>query len=142
MKLGKKYDTTTPHVGGINMSNALMKVMNAMMKPLLRSPVHFLTSGWCMLITVRGRKTGRLYTTPVYYQQEGKVVRFFSGKHLKWVKNLDGGAVVTLRLRGNDVQGTAASCTDDAASQQLLKAMYPRMSAEKAAEQVMIEVRL
>ena len=124
------------------MSNVMMKVMNAVMKPLLRSPIHFLASSWCMLITVRGRKTGRLYTTPVYYHQEGKVVRFFSGKHLKWVKNLDGGAVVTLRLRGNDVQGTAAPCTDDVASQQLLKAMYPRMSAEKAAEQVMIEVRL
>ena len=84
----------------------------------------------------------RVINDVVYYHQEGKVVRFFSGKHLKWVKNLAGGAVVTLRLRGNDVQGTAVLCTDDAASQQLLKAMYPRMSAEKAAEQVMIEVRL
>jgi deazaflavin-dependent oxidoreductase (nitroreductase family) len=138
----KKYDIATPQFGGNNMSNIMMKVMNAVMKPLLRSPMHFLASGWCMLITVRGRKTGRLYTTPVYFDQEGKVVRFFSGKHLKWVKNLVGGAVVTLRLRGNDVQGTAALCTDDAASQQLLKTMYPRMSEEKAAEQVMIEVRL
>jgi hypothetical protein len=56
--------------------------MNAMMKPLLLSPMHFLASGWCILITVRGRKTGRLYTAPVSYHQEGKVVRFFSGKHL------------------------------------------------------------
>lgn len=124
------------------MSPVMMKVMNAMMKPLLRSPIHFLTSGWCMLITVRGHKTGRLYTTPVYYHQEGKVVRFFSGKQLKWVKNLVGGADVMLRLRGNDVQGTATLSTDDTASQQLLKTMYPRMSEEKAAEQVMIEVRL
>jgi deazaflavin-dependent oxidoreductase (nitroreductase family) len=120
----------------------LVKVMNAMMNPLLRSPMHFLASGWCMLMTVRGRKTGRLYTTPVSYHEEGKVVRFFSGKHQKWVKNLAGGAVVTLRLRGKDVQGTAALSTDDAESQQLLKTMYPRMSAKKAAEQVMIEIRL
>ena len=124
------------------MSHFMMKMMNAIMKPLMLSPMHFLASGWCMLITVRGCKTGRLYTTPVYYYQEGKVVRFFSGKHLKWVKNLTGGAIVTLRLRGNDVQGTAALSTDDAVSQQLLKTMYPRMSAEKAAEQVMIEVQL
>ena len=60
------------------MSHVMMKVMNAMMKPLLLSPMHFLASGWCILITVRGRKTGRLYTAPVSYHQEGKVVRFFS----------------------------------------------------------------
>ena len=72
------------------MSHVMMKVMNAMMKPLLLSPMHFLASGWCILITVRGRKTGRLYTAPVSYHQEGKVVRFFSGKHLQWVKNLAG----------------------------------------------------
>ena len=124
------------------MSHVMMKVMNAMMKPLLLSPMHFLASGWCMLITMRGRKTGRLYTTPVYYHQEGKVVRFFSGKHLKWVKNLAGGAIVTLRLRGNDVQGTATLCTNDTTSQKLLKTMYPRMSSEKVDDQAMIEVRL
>ena len=95
-----------------------------------------------MLITVRGRKTGRLYTTPVYYRQEGKVVRFLSGKHLQWVKNLEGGASVMLLLRGHEVQGIATLSRDDAASQQLFKAMYPRMSAEKVADQVMIEVQL
>ena len=104
------------------MSHVLLKVMNAVMKPLLRSPLHFLASGWCMLITVRGRKTGRLYTTPVYYRQEGKVVRFLSGKHLQWVKNLDGGASVMLLLRGHEVQGIATLSRDDAASQQIHKA--------------------
>jgi deazaflavin-dependent oxidoreductase (nitroreductase family) len=124
------------------MSPVLRKVMNAIMKPLLRSPLHFLASGWCMLVTVQGRKTGRRYTTPVYYHREGHVVRFFSGKQLKWVHNLTGGAEVKVRIRGEDLQGTAALCPRDAASHHWLKVMYPRMSAEKAVEQVMIEVHL
>lgn len=124
------------------MSQVLRKVLNAVMSPLLRSHLHFLASGWCMLITVQGRKTGRRYTTPVYYHREGQVVRFFSGKRLKWVHNLTGGAEVTVQIRGKEVQGTAAWCPDEATSQHWLKVMYPHMSAEQAAEQVMIEVHL
>ncbi len=119
-----------------------IRIMNVVTKPLLRSPFHFLASGWCMLITVRGRKTGHLITTPVYYRREGTVVRFFSGKHLTWVKNL-GGAPVTLRLQGRDVSGVAVLCPDDATLfQKWIKIMYPRLGPENTASYLLIEVHL
>jgi deazaflavin-dependent oxidoreductase (nitroreductase family) len=124
------------------MSNSVRKVMNAVMKPLLRSPFHFLVSSWCMLITVTGRKTGKQYTTPVYYRCEGNIFRFFSGRNLRWVKNLDGGARVTVRLRGKDISATAAPCTDAGTNQRVIALFYPRMSAVEAAELVLIEVRV
>jgi hypothetical protein len=40
---------------------------NPLMAGLLRSPLHALISHNTMLITVRGRKTGRALTTPVNY---------------------------------------------------------------------------
>ncbi len=124
------------------MSKASISLMNRIMKPLLHSPLHFLASGWCMLITVKGRKTGRLYTTPVYYKQEGDCLRFFSGKTLKWVSNLRDTAPVTVRLRGKNLAGTAVCCPNSPTSAQLLGRMYPRMSPEKVAQLVLIEVRL
>lgn len=124
------------------MSASLRTFMNRIMKPLLRSPLHFLVSSWCMLITVRGRKTGNYYTTPVYYRGDGKVVRFFSGRGLKWVKNLEGGAPVTVRLRGKDVSAWAKTCDDSTERRNLLRQMYPRMSLEQASELLLIEVHL
>lgn len=124
------------------MSEQMRNFMNRIMKPLLGSPLHFLVSGWCMLITVRGRKTGNLYTTPVYYMRDGNCICFYSGKALHWIKNLTGGAQVTLRLQGRDVRGWAAICPGDVTEQPLFKRMYPRMTAEDAAKLVRIEVRI
>jgi general stress protein 26 len=117
--------------------------MNGIMKPLLRSPLHFLVSSWCMLITVKGRKTDRLYTTPVYYRREANTIRFFTGKSLRWVKNLADGASVTLVLRGKKVSGTAIPCQNNPElRQKWLQIMYPRMSSDKAADLVLVEVQV
>lgn len=120
----------------------MLDIGNAVLKPLLRSPLHFVASHGLMLITVTGRKTGRLYTTPVAYGRQGDSIYFFSGKDRKWIRNLAGGAPVTLRLRGKDVPARAELCPEDETSRELLKAMYPRMSADKAADMLMIRVQI
>lgn len=81
------------------------------MKLLLRSPLHGLVSKTVLLITFTGRRSGRTYTTPVDYSQEGDVVSIFT--HASWWRNLTGGAPVTLRLRGRDVPGHAEPVADD-----------------------------
>ena len=124
------------------MSGMLRRIMNAIMKPLLSSPLHFFASGWCMLITVRGRRTGNLYTTPVYYKQSGDCLHFFSGRALKWVRNLEGGAPVTVRLKGKERSGRATLLEDGPEVEQQVRAFYPRMSADEVAELVLVEVRL
>ncbi|MEW5868555.1 MAG: nitroreductase/quinone reductase family protein [Chloroflexota bacterium] len=122
--------------------NKMIKIMNAIMFPLLRSRLHFLASHGLMLITVTGRKTGKLYTTPVAYRREGERLVFFSGRGLAWIKNLQGGAPVRLVLKGKEVPAFAKPCPGDPDHQRLLQLMYPNMAAEKAAELVLVEVIL
>jgi deazaflavin-dependent oxidoreductase (nitroreductase family) len=81
------------------------------MKFVLRSPVHGMVSKSVMLITFTGRKSGRTYTTPVSYSQDGDQVTIFT--HTTWWKNLRSGAPVTLCIRGRDLQGLAEPVAED-----------------------------
>ena len=81
------------------------------MKFVLRSPVHGMVSKSVLLITFTGRRSGKTYTTPVDYSQDGDQVTIFT--HADWWKNLRGGAPVTLRIRGRDLQGVAEPVAED-----------------------------
>jgi deazaflavin-dependent oxidoreductase (nitroreductase family) len=81
------------------------------MKFILRSPMHGLVSKTMLLITFTGRKSGKTYTTPVDYSQDGEQVTVFT--HGGWWKNLRGGVPVTLRIRGRDLQGVAEPVAED-----------------------------
>lgn len=85
--------------------------VNQAMKLALRSPVHGMVSKTILLITFTGCKSGKTYTTPVSYSQDGDQVTVFS--HADWWKNLCGGAPVTLRIRGQELQGWAEPVADD-----------------------------
>jgi deazaflavin-dependent oxidoreductase (nitroreductase family) len=56
-----------------------------------------------LLISFTGRKSGKTYTTPVSYSQFGDQVHIFT--HSTWWKNLRSGTPVSLRLRGQELQG-------------------------------------
>ena len=73
-----------------------------MMRMLLRSPLHFVQSKSLMLITFKGRKSGRLFTTPVRYVRVGDKVRCFTSAENLWWRNLRGGAAVSLRIEGKE----------------------------------------
>ncbi len=93
------------------MSQAMPPLLNKTMKFVLRSPMHRVVSNYLTLITFTGRKSGKTYTTPVsYYQKDGQICIF---THANWWKNLQGGAPVTLRLRGQDIQGMAEPVAED-----------------------------
>jgi deazaflavin-dependent oxidoreductase (nitroreductase family) len=86
-------------------------IVNRAMKFVLRSPVHGMVSKSVLLITFTGRKSGKTYTTPVSYSQHDGQVTVFT--HADWWKNLRGGASVTLRLRGMELQGLAEPVAED-----------------------------
>jgi deazaflavin-dependent oxidoreductase (nitroreductase family) len=69
--------------------------------------------GDSLVITVTGRKTGRLYSVPVNYSQSGDKVTIISRRDRTWWRNLRGGAEVILRQRGRDVRGRATVIEDD-----------------------------
>ena len=83
--------------------------VNPTMAALLRSPLHRILSNALMLLSFQGIKSGKRYTIPVGYMQQGRHLYIFS--HAKWWKNLPG-QPVTLRLRGRDVRGTARRLED------------------------------
>jgi deazaflavin-dependent oxidoreductase (nitroreductase family) len=85
--------------------------VNQAMKFILRSPVHGMVSKSILLITFTGRKSGKRYTTPVSYSQNDGQVTIFT--HAGWWKNLHNGAPVTLRIRGQELQGLPEPVSQD-----------------------------
>ena len=94
--------------------DALFPIINRLMKIVLRSPFHFFLSSNILLITFRGRKTGRKFSTPVRYTRDDRVVHLFSSPHANWWKNIVRGAEVSATIRRENLvcQGTVLA-TDD-----------------------------
>jgi deazaflavin-dependent oxidoreductase (nitroreductase family) len=64
----------------------LVKVMNPLMQAVLRLGVP---TGPAVLLTVRGRKSGRPHTTPVgVFERNGQRWLFAEFGHVNWVRNL------------------------------------------------------
>jgi deazaflavin-dependent oxidoreductase (nitroreductase family) len=124
---------------------------NGAMKALLRSPAHSLVSGAFMLITVTGRKTGRRYTTPVNYVQDGELLTVLSWRERSWWRNVRGGAPVTVRLRGKNRSAFACVAAEGrrvgpAVRDYFQRLRHRRMSDTEATayaeDKVILEVRL
>lgn len=84
------------------------KILNPLLGLILRSPLHRLFSAGLLLITYRGKKSGKEYTLPVQYLQSGNRIYIIPGMPEKktWWRNLKGGLPVTLTLRGQVLPGT------------------------------------
>jgi hypothetical protein len=92
-------------------STAMPSWLNRVMSGLLRSPLHGLVSRTIMLITFTGRKSGKVYTTPISYTRQGDLVTAFTRSG--WWRNLDRGAHVTLRIKNKEFQGWATAEAKD-----------------------------
>lgn len=85
---------------------------NPIMRWLLRSPLHFTVSKNMMLMTYTGRKSGKLYTTPMNYLEIGDVIYTISSRERVWWRNLRGSADITLRLKGKEIPAQGESIED------------------------------
>ena len=85
---------------------------NPMMRGLLSSPLHFILSKNMMLMTYTGRKSGKVYTTPMNYLGINGALYTTSYRDRTWWRNLRGGADVTLRLRGEEVPAWSETIED------------------------------
>ena len=95
---------------GPPVSPILLRLINPLLKALLRSPFHSRVSGQLMLLTFTGRKTGKKFSTPVGYLRKGNQVLVFT--HSAWWKNFIGSAPVSLRIQGRELQGIAQPVSD------------------------------
>ncbi len=85
---------------------------NSMMAWLLRSPLHGLLSESFMLISLRGRKSGRIIRTPVNYVREGNTLWVTSQRDRRWWRNLRGGALVNVFVQGQELKGFGDAMVD------------------------------
>jgi hypothetical protein len=60
-----------------------------------------------MLVTYKGKKSGKTYSVPVGYVIDGDTVITTSKKHRVWWRSLRGGAGVTLRIKGKTYRAHA-----------------------------------
>jgi deazaflavin-dependent oxidoreductase (nitroreductase family) len=78
---------------------------------IIRSPLHNLVSKKMMLVSYTGRKSGQRFSTPVNYievMESGQLVLYTTSyRERVWWRNLRGGAVVSVRLRGKDMPARA-----------------------------------
>jgi deazaflavin-dependent oxidoreductase (nitroreductase family) len=109
------------------MRKLLIKLNNPFMKWLLRSPLHSMVSKKYMLITLTGRKSGNVYTTPVQYAKNGNTITVTTSKQYTWWKNLRGGAPVKVRVQGHDLSGKAEVSAETEAVTAALRTVYPQM---------------
>jgi deazaflavin-dependent oxidoreductase (nitroreductase family) len=98
---------------------AFKYLLNPLMKRILRSRAHSLVSDNLLLLTFRGRKSGRAYTTPVSYVQEGETLLLMTES--PWWRNLEGGADVTVQLRGQARRGRATAEAEPEATAQVFE---------------------
>ncbi len=107
----------------------VMRAVNRFPALLLRSPLHGVLSDGVLLLGFAGRKSGRHYTTPINYLRDdaaGDTLLLTTDS--PWWKNLRGGALVTLRIRGREYVGVAEAVTDEAEVARVLQMMlkeYP-----------------
>ena len=94
---------------------------NDFMAWVLRSPFHGVLSNGMALITVTGRKTGKTYTTPVGFYEDGSYLWVVTSRERTWWRNLQGGADVKLLLKRKPVNGFAETELD---SEAVMTRMY------------------
>ena len=90
----------------------LIKAANPLIVGLLRSPLHPLLSSRILVLSFRGRNTGRRFRIPVSYDRQGATVSVYT-RHAWW-KNLRGGVPVEVVLRGHTLAARAEAVTDPA----------------------------
>ena len=84
-------------------------IWNPIVRFLLRSPLHGMMSKSLMLITYTGKKSGREFTLPVTYLEDGSTIYVMPGMPEKkvWWHNIDSNTPVKLTLRGNVIPARA-----------------------------------
>ena len=101
--------------------NFFLRSGNILFTAILRSPVHGLASKSFMLVSVTGRKSGKVYTTPVNYHRAGETLQVISERERTWWRNLRGeGAAATLRMQGQDMQTWGRVIEDEQSVAQML----------------------
>jgi deazaflavin-dependent oxidoreductase (nitroreductase family) len=121
-------DTFAPVPEGHAPFAVLNRTANPVVRVVLSSPLHPLLSRSLALITVTGRRSGRRYTVPVGYCQDGDRVLIRVGwperKH--WWRNLKDAGQVEMCIRGARRTGQASARGDERTGVTVEVKLHPR----------------
>ena len=106
---------------------------NDFMSWVLRSPLHGMLSKSTMLITVTGCRTGKKYTTPVEYYDQGGYLWVITSRNRTWWRNVRGGAEASLLLKRKSVTAFAETILDEAEVEAQLREYVRRMPVSAGA---------
>jgi hypothetical protein len=95
------------------------RVVNPVVRGLLRSPLHRLLSRRLVLLRVTGRRSGRTFELPVAYVRgdTGLVVTVGAPERKRWWRNIEGPTPITAVLRGRTRSGVAEVTTSEGTTQ-------------------------
>ena len=94
--------------------DVLYAALNPLVQGLLRSPFHGVASSNLCVLNYRGRHSGRQYTTPLSFVQEGSHVRLLSSHNTRWWNNFLGdGAEVEIEIERQTYRGVAKASVED-----------------------------
>lgn len=82
--------------------NIIYKIVNPVIASMLRNSFHSVLSKSIMLITYTGRKSGKVFTTPVRYVKYGETVLCFTSPKIRWWHNFKESAESTLLIEGRE----------------------------------------
>lgn len=108
----------------MRLSQVLQRVVryfNPLSRFVLGTPLHVLMSGRLMLLNFTGRKSGRLFTTPVSYVRAGNALLVPGGGG--WWKNLESRPQARVRLRGRWRDVTPEVISDPLSVAELMQRM-------------------
>ncbi len=113
---------SSPSSKGSSSKVFMKKIINPVVTLILHSPLRFLLSDSVLLVTYRGRKTGKEYTIPVQYAQAGNDIYIVPGnpEQKNWWRNLKEATTVKLVLRGQTLAGTAVVLIPETDSEAIL----------------------
>ena len=109
-------------------SPTILRIVNPIIRSVLRSPFHRLLSNKLALLTVTGRRTGRHYTVPIgRHEDDGVFLVSVSGR---WRYNME--APVRLTIAGREHVGHAELEHDSDHVAQTFKMLYDRYGPSNA----------
>lgn len=109
------------------------KILNPIIKSILKSPFHSLISDHSLVIRYMGSESGKEHSFPAYYQQVGNSLQVLAEKSEDWWRSLKNGANVKVLVKGSELRGWAEAIQDPPSVRdnfsQLLNAI-PELSTE------------
>ena len=107
---------------------AANRALNAVVVPILNSPLAGLIQPFVATITYTGRRSGKTFSTPVLYRRRGQtvVIPVAAPDAKQWWRNFLGdGAAIGVQLPGSTRSGHATARRDDTGRVVVRIALHP-----------------